>query len=61
MSFLVYLLGVVSIIPVAMWMPNEKIVEAGRSKKSTGVFREYYPFRGAVHRSVYHTCDCDRL
>lgn len=26
MSFLVYLLGVVSIIPVAMWMPNEKIV-----------------------------------
>lgn len=34
MSFLVYLLGVVSIIPVAMWMPNEKIVEAGRSKKS---------------------------
>lgn len=44
MSFLVYLLGVVSIIPVAMWMPNEKIVEAGRPKKSTGVFRYYYPF-----------------
>lgn len=44
MSFLVYLLGVVSIIPVAMWMPNEKIVEAGRPKKSTGFFRDYYPF-----------------
>ena len=44
MSFLVYLLGVVSIIPVAMWMPNEKIVEAGRPKKSTGTFRNYYSF-----------------
>lgn len=38
MSFLVYLLGVVSIVPVAMWMPNERIIEAGQSKKSTGTF-----------------------
>lgn len=44
MSFLVYLLGVVSIVPVAMWMPNEKIIEAGQSKKSTGTFRNYYSF-----------------
>ena len=44
MSFLVYLLGVVSIIPVALWMPNERIIEAGPQKKSTGVFRNYYPF-----------------
>lgn len=44
MSFLVYLLGVVSIIPVALWMPNERIIEAGQQKKSTGVFRNYYSF-----------------
>ena len=44
MSFLVYLLGVISIIPVALWMPNERIIEAGQQKKSTGVFRNYYPF-----------------
>ena len=44
MSFLVYLLGVISIVPVALWMPNERIIEAGQQKKSTGVFRNYYPF-----------------
>lgn len=44
MSFLVYLLGVVSIIPVALWMPNERIIEAGQQKKSTAVFRNYYSF-----------------
>lgn len=38
------LVGVVSIIPVALWMPNERIIEAGQQKKSTGVFRNYYPF-----------------
>lgn len=44
MSFLVYFLGVVSIIPVALWMPNERIIEAGQQKKSAGIFRNYYPF-----------------
>ena len=44
MSFLVYLLGVVSIIPVALWMPNERIIEAGQQKKTTGVFRNYYSY-----------------
>lgn len=48
MSFLVYFLGVVSIIPVALWMPNERIIEAGPQKKSTGVFRNYYSYRGDV-------------
>lgn len=38
------LLGVISIVPVALWMPNERIIEAGQQKKSTGVFRNYYPF-----------------
>ena len=44
MSFLVYLLGVISIVPVVLWMPNERIIEAGQQKKSAGVFRNYYPF-----------------
>ena len=44
MSFLVYFLGVVSIVPVALWMPNERIIEAGQQKKSAGIFRNYYPF-----------------
>lgn len=44
MSFLVYLLGVISIVPVALWMPNERIIEAGQQKKSAGIFRNYYPF-----------------
>lgn len=38
------LVGVISIVPVALWMPNERIIEAGQQKKSTGVFRNYYPF-----------------
>lgn len=38
------LVGVISIVPVALWMPNERIIEAGQQKKSTGVFRNYYPY-----------------
>lgn len=44
MSFLVYLLGVSSIVPVALWMPNERIIEAGQQKKSAGIFRNYYSY-----------------
>lgn len=38
------LVGVISIVPVALWMPNERIIEAGQQKKSTGIFRNYYPY-----------------
>ncbi len=42
-SFLVYLLGLISIVLCLAFLPNERIgsKESGRAK---GVFREYYPF-----------------
>ncbi len=44
LSFAVYLMGFVSIIPVAMWMPNEKIISDSRDKHEGGTFRKYYPY-----------------
>lgn len=33
----------------------------GKSRKKCGNHRNSGPFRGALHRSVHHTGDCDRL
>lgn len=44
LSFAVYLLGFVSIIPVILWMPNEKIADNGKGEKQRGVIRQYYPY-----------------
>ena len=32
------LVGVISIVPVALWMPNERIIEAGQQKNPQGSF-----------------------
>ncbi len=44
LSFLVYLMGVLCIVLVMLWMPDEKIVDDGPKKKETGTFRKYYPY-----------------
>lgn len=43
LSFLVYLMGLISIILCLLYVPNEKIgLDAGKKEKN--VFRSYYPF-----------------
>lgn len=44
LSFLVYLMGLICIILVIMWMPDEKISTADGKKKEKGTFRKYYPY-----------------
>ena len=44
LSFLVYLMGVLCLVLVMLWMPDEKIVDDGPKKKETGTFRKYYPY-----------------
>lgn len=47
LSFLVYLLGLLSIVLCLLFLPNENIgLEAG--KKEKGVFSNYYPFAVAM-------------
>lgn len=46
LSFLVYLLGLISIILVLLWMPNERIFQSKASdkKKHGNLFASYYPW-----------------
>lgn len=46
LSFLVYLLGLISIILVLLWMPNERIFQQKTSskKKHENIFAGYYPW-----------------
>ena len=44
LSFFVYLLGLISIILCALWMPNESIYDSKQPKKEQGVFRRYYVY-----------------
>lgn len=44
MSFMVYLMGLPCVLLVALWMPDEKIVEATAEPKQKGIFRRYYPY-----------------
>lgn len=46
LSFLVYLLGLISIILVLLWMPNERIFQSKNSgkKKHGNLFISYYPW-----------------
>lgn len=44
LSFAVYLLGFVSIIPVVMWMPNERIAGNNGDSREKGILRQYYPY-----------------
>ena len=44
LSFLVYLLGLLSIFLSLIWMPNEKIYDRGQTKSSKGPSKEYLPY-----------------
>ena len=46
LSFLVYLLGLISIVLVLLWMPNERIFQSKDSgkKKHRNLFSSYYPW-----------------
>lgn len=44
LSFLVYLMGILCIVLVMLWMPDEKIVDDGPKKKEKGTLRKYYPY-----------------
>lgn len=49
LSFLVYLLGLISIVLVLLWMPNERIFQSkeggeGGKKKHGNLFAGYYPW-----------------
>lgn len=44
LSFLVYLIGVICLVLVLLWMPDEKIVDDSAKKKESGIFRRYYPY-----------------
>lgn len=46
-SFLVYLMGLISIVLCLLFLPNEKIGSTG-GKKETGVFKRYYMFIIAI-------------
>lgn len=42
-SFLVYLMGLISVVLVAAYLPNDKIVREG-NKKESGIFKKYWIF-----------------
>lgn len=44
LSFLVYLMGLICIVLVILWMPDEKIISGDEKKKEKGTFRKYYPY-----------------
>lgn len=43
-SFLVYLLGLISVVLCLFWMPNERIYDSEKDVKEKGVFRRYLIF-----------------
>ncbi len=43
-SFLVYLMGLISVVLGMMWMPNERIYDPKEVKKEEGVFKKYNSF-----------------
>lgn len=47
-SFLVYLLGLISVVLCMLWMPNEKIYDPKKEVKEKGVFRRYAAFAVAM-------------
>jgi len=44
LSFLVYLLGLISIVLCFIWMPNESIYDSRQSSAQSGSFKKYFPF-----------------
>lgn len=44
LSFLVYLLGLISIILSLIWMPNEKIYDPGHNSRTGGSMKQYLPY-----------------
>ena len=44
LAFLVYLMGLISIVLCLIWMPNESIYDPKEQKKESGTFRRYAPF-----------------
>ena len=44
LAFLVYLMGLISIVLCLVWMPNESIYDPKEQKKERGTFRHYAPF-----------------
>ena len=44
LSFLVYLLGFISIVLCAIWMPNDKIYDDKKSARSSGQIGTYLPY-----------------
>ncbi len=44
LSFLVYLLGLISIVLCLMWMPNEKIYDSSRERQARGGAGKYLPY-----------------
>ena len=43
-AFLVYLMGLISVILALLWMPNERIFDPKEAKKEEGVFKKYNVF-----------------
>ncbi|MCR5403089.1 MAG: MFS transporter [Butyrivibrio sp.] len=44
LSFMVYLLGLISIVLCVIWMPNDKIYDNSRKATSAGSIRQYVPY-----------------
>ena len=44
LSFLVYLLGLISIVLCLVWMPNDKIYDSSKSAQSSGSAKQYVPY-----------------
>ena len=44
LSFLVYLLGLISIILCLIWMPNEKVYDSRQTKEGSGSLTRYAPY-----------------
>lgn len=44
LSFLVYLIGLISIVLCAIWMPNDKIYDNKKSSRSSGQMKQYASF-----------------
>ncbi len=44
LSFLVYLLGLISIVLCLIWMPNDKIYDPAADRKTSGNSAKYLPF-----------------
>ena len=44
LSFLVYLMGLISIVLCILFLPDERLVTEEKREKKKGVFREYYTF-----------------